>query len=124
MLTPLLDENISRVIARQINSRRPVIGIQTIFEWRGGTLLNQPDHLILQAAAEDGLTLVTYDVHTIRPLVDEWVASGITHAGVIFVNRRTIPSDNFGLLIRAIENLWDREQHLTWTNQTRFLERP
>lgn len=124
MLTPLLDENISRVIARQINSRRPVIGIQTIFEWRGGTLLNQPDRLILQAAAEDSLTLVTYDVHTIRPLVDELAASGIPHAGVIFVNRRTIPSNNFGLLIRAIENLWDLEQHLTWTNRTRFLERP
>ena len=124
MLTPLLDENISQIIARQINARRPEIGIQTVFEWRCGTLLNQPDHLILQAAAEDGLTLVTYDLQTIRPLVDEWAASGITHAGVIFVNRRTIPSNNFGLLIRAIERLWDREQHLTWTNRTRFLERP
>ena len=124
MLTPLLDENMSGVIARQINARRPEIGIQTVFDWRGGTLLNQPDHLILRAATEDGLTLVTYDVHTIRPLVGEWAASGITHAGVIFVNRRTIPSNNFGLLIRAIERLWDREQHLTWTNRTRFLERP
>jgi hypothetical protein len=124
MLAPLLDENISQVISRQINARRPEIGIQTIFDWRGGTLLNQPDHLILQAAAEDGLTLVTYDLQTIRPLTAEWAASGITHAGVIFVDERTIPSDNFGLLIRAIERLWDREQHLTWTNRTKFLERP
>lgn len=124
MLAPLLDENISRVIARQINIRRPEIRIQSIFEWRGGTLLNQPDHLILQAATEDGLTLVTYDLQTIRPLVAEWVASGITHTGVIFVDERTIPSDNFGLLIRAIEVLWDREHHLTWTNRTRFIERP
>lgn len=124
MLEPLLDENISAIIARQINARRPEIRIQSIFEWRGGTLLNQPDHLILQAAAEDGLTLVTYDVRTIQPLVNELAASGITHAGVIFVSRRTIQSNNFGLLIRAIERLWDREQHLTWTNRTRFLERP
>lgn len=124
MLTPLLDEHISPVIARQINARRPEIRIQSIFEWRGGTLLTKPDLLVLQTATEDGLTLVTYDVHTIRPLVREWAATGRAHAGVIFVGRRTIPSDNFGLLIRAIEGLWDREQHLTWTNRTRFLERP
>ena len=124
MLTPLLDENISPADSRQINARRPEIRMLSIFEWRGGTLLSQPDHRILQAAAEDGLTLVTYDVHTIRPLINEWAASGITHAGVIFVDRRTIQSDNFGLLIRAIERLWDREQHLTWTIRTRFLERP
>ena len=50
MMTPLLDENISRVIAQQITIRRPEIGIQRIFDWRGGTLLRQPDHLVLQAA--------------------------------------------------------------------------
>src|SRR5688500_3526982 len=100
MLTPLLDENISAVIDRQINARRPEIRMQSVFQWRGGTLLHQPDRLVLQAAAEDGLTLVTYDVHTIRPLTAEWAVSGITHAGVIFIDRRTIPSDNFGLLIR------------------------
>ena len=124
MLIPLLDENISRVIARQIAVRRPEIGIRSIFEWRGGSLRNRPDELILQAATEDDLTLVTYDLQTIRPLVAEWAASGITHAGVIFVDERTIPSDNFGMLIRAIESLWDREHHLTWTNRTRFLDRP
>jgi hypothetical protein len=124
MLTPLLDEHISPAVSRQINTRRPEIRMQSIFEWRGGTLLQQPDRLILQAAAEDGLTLVTYDLQTIRPLTAEWAASGRTHAGVLFVDERTIPSDNFGLLIRAIEGLWDREQHLTWTNRTKFLERP
>ena len=80
MLTPLLDENISAVIARQINTRRPEIRMQSVFQWRGGTLLHQPDRLVLQAAAEDGLTLVTYDVHTIRPLTAEWAVSGTTHA--------------------------------------------
>jgi hypothetical protein len=124
MLIPLLDENISRVIARQIAVRRPEIGIRSIFEWRGGSLRNRPDELILQAATEDGLTLVTYYLQTIRPLVAEWAASGITHAGVIFVDERTIPSDNFGLLIRAIERLWDRGHHLTWTNRTKFIDRP
>jgi hypothetical protein len=124
MMTPLLDENISRVIAQQITIRRPEIGIRSIFEWREGTLLHQPDHLVLQAATEDSLTLVTYDVRTIRPLVAEWAASGRIHAGVIFVDRRTVQSNNFGLLIQAIESLWEREHHLTWTNRTRFSDRP
>ena len=124
MLAPLLDENISPAVSRQINARRPEILMQSIFDWRGGTLLTKPDPLVLQAAAEDGLTLVTYDLRTIRTLTADWAASGITHAGVIFVDERTIPSNNFGLLIRAIERLWDREQDLAWTNRTRFLERP
>lgn len=105
MLIPLLDENISPAVSRQINARRPEIRMQSIFEWRGGTLLSQSDHRILQAAAADGLTLVTYDLKTIRPLVREWAASAITHAGVVFIDERTVPSDNFGLLIRAIERL-------------------
>ena len=124
MLTPLLDENISPAVSRQITIRRPEIRMQSIFEWRGGTLLSQPDRLVLQMATADGLTLVTYDLKTVRPLVREWAASGIAHAGVIFVDERTIPSDNFGQLIRAIERLWDREHHLPWTNRTKFLERP
>jgi uncharacterized protein DUF5615 len=124
MLIPLLDEHISPAVARQITMRRPDIQIQSVFDWRGVAFLSEPDRLILQAAAEDGLTLVTYDLKTIRPLVAEWAASGIAHAGVIFVDERTIPSDNFGLLIRAIERLWDREHHLTWTNRTKFIDRP
>ena len=59
MLTPLLDENISPAVSRQINARRPEFRMQSIFEWRGGTLLNHPDDLVLRAATEDGLTLVT-----------------------------------------------------------------
>jgi hypothetical protein len=123
MLALILDENISSVIAEQVALRRPEIPIQSIFHWRSGMLTRHPDHLILRAAAEDGLTLVTYDVNTILPLITEWGASDLTHEGVIFVHQWTIRSDDFGGLIRALEWLWDQEHQQVWTNRTRFLDR-
>jgi len=120
----VLDENISHVVATQVSTRRPDISIQSIFHWRGGTLTNTLDHLVLKAAAEDGLTLVTYDVSTIRPLVTQWAVAGLTRAGVIFIDEWTIRSDDFGGLVRALERLWDREHRQDWTNRTQFLERP
>ena len=124
MLSLILDEQISPVVATQTTNRRPDISIQSIFHWRGGGLLTQRDQLILQAAAEDRLTLVTYDVTTIRPLVRDWTAAGLIHEGVIFVHERTIRSRDFGSLIRAIERLWDTERQANWTNRVHFLRAP
>ena len=80
-----------------------------------------PDDSVLQAATEAGLTLVTYDVSTIQPMVTEWGPTGLTHAGVVFIDTWTIRSDDFGGLIRAIERLWDDEHDRDWTNRTDFL---
>ncbi len=124
MLSLLLDENISHVIATQISIRRPDIRIQSIFHWRDGALCNQRDHHVLSVATEDDLTLVTYDVHTILPLTAEWYASGEIHGGVIFVDQRTIRSEDFGQLIRALEQLWDDEHRHDWTNRIDFLRAP
>jgi hypothetical protein len=124
MLPLLLDENISPVVSEQVARRRPEIPIQSIFQWRGGTLLRQPDELILQAAAEDGLTLVTYDRQTITPLLAAWGAAGIDHSGVVFIDQRTIRSNDFGGLVRAIEQFWDRECREDWKNRMDFLRAP
>ena len=107
-----------------LSNRRQDIHIQSLFHWRAGGLTNTPDHLLLQAATEDGLTLVTYDVSTIRPLVTEWAMAGLAHAGVIFIDEWTIHSYDFGRLVRALERLWDGEHDQDWTNRTHFLERP
>lgn len=120
----LLDENISHVVATQVSTRRPDIHIESIFHWRAGTLTNTLDHFVLQAAAEDTLTLVTYDVSTIMPLVTEWGMAGRSHAGIIFIDEWTIRSSDLGGLIRALERLWDLEHDEDWTNRTQFLERP
>lgn len=124
MLQLLLDENLSPVVARGLSARRPDISIASIYLWRDGALVGQPDRRILQVAVEDGLTLVTFDQRTIPSLVSEWWASGLTHAGVILVDERTISPDDFGGLIRALEALWDREQRADWTNRILFLDVP
>lgn len=124
MLSYVLDENISPIIADQVTHRRPDIGIQSIFRWRGGALLNQPDQFVLQAAAEDHLTLVTYDCQTIPPLLIAWAASGLDHGGVLFIDQRTIRSDDFGRLVRALEQFWDREHREDWTNRMDYLGAP
>jgi hypothetical protein len=119
----VLDENIYQVIASQVSNRRPDIHIQSIFHWRTGTLRTKSDPIVLQAAMEDGLTLVTYDVNTILPLVTAWGVSGLPHAGVVFVYQRTIRSNDFSGPVRALERLWDREHDQDWTNRTDFLGR-
>jgi hypothetical protein len=124
MLELLLDENISPVVAEQTRLRYPEINIQSVRHWRAGALLNCPDDLVLQAAAEDGLTLITYDQTTIRPLLSEWSTEGQVHAGVIFVSERTVRSSDFGGLIRAIVRPWMRAHQDIWTNRIHFLERP
>jgi hypothetical protein len=119
----LLDENITYVVATQVTNRRPDISIQSLFHWRGGALTGTPDPDMLQAAAEEGLTLVTYDVSTIQPLVIEWGLSGLTHAGVIFIDEWTIRSQDIGGIVRAIERFWDDEHDQDWSNRTDFLSR-
>lgn len=119
----LLDENISPVITNQVSRRRPDINIHDVLHWRSGALENESDDIVLRTATEAGLTLVTYDVSTIQPLVAEWGLAGLTHAGVIFIDDWTIHSDDFGGLVRALERLWDGEHDQDWTNRTDFLRR-
>ena len=121
MVALLLDENISPVVVDGLVARRSHINIQSVYVWRNGSLKGQSDHVLLQSATQDKLTLVTYDLSTIRPLVNEWRALRLSHSGVLFVDDRTIRSHDFGGLIRALEALWDREQAADWTNRIEFL---
>jgi hypothetical protein len=122
MLALLLDEQISPVVAEQIPSRRPDICAVSIHHWRDGALTGAVDAALLQAAADDGLTLVTYDLKTIPPLLVEWGAAGRSHAGVVLVDDRTIAPSGFGRLMRALVFLWERQRGRDWRNRIVFLE--
>lgn len=88
----LLDENISHIIASQVQSHRPEIVIVSVKHWRDGFYLSRLDEELLLAAVEDSLTLVTYDQNTIPPLFLEFIHRGQDHAGVIFIDRNTLAS--------------------------------
>lgn len=124
MLSFLLDQQISPEVAEQVRARHPEIPIQSLYEWREGTFIGVADALILQAATQDNLTLVTYDRKTIPPVLVEWGTSGTDHAGVVFVDNHTIASNDFGRLVRGLIYYWEQEHEGDWTNRIGFLLAP
>ena len=124
MLSFLLDQQISPEIAAHIQSKRPEIPIVSLYSWRGGVFVGIADEQILRAAAEDNLTLITYDRKTIAPLLKEWGGSGFSHNGVVFVDNVTIASNDFGRLVRGLIYYWDQEHASDWTNRIGFLPAP
>lgn len=46
----------------------------------------------------------------------------IDRAGVIFIDYRSIPPNNFGGLVRAIIWLWDTQSQEVWQNRIVYLQ--
>jgi hypothetical protein len=124
MLSLLLDQNISPTVAEQARAKHSGIEIVSLYSWRGGAVVGAADPIILRGAAEEGLTLVTYDRKTFPPILAEWGTEGRDHAGVIFVDDRTVRSSEIGRLVRALIYYWNRESSGEWTNRAGFLPAP
>ena len=122
MLSYLLDENISHVVAEQLARKRPEIGVQSVHHWRNGAFVGQEDGRLLRAATQEGLTLVTYDLKTIPPLLTEMAADSEAHAGVVFVDDASIRGNEFGSLVTALIAHWQRYGTQEWNNRVAFLE--
>ncbi len=123
MLKFLLDEQISPAVAAGFRRRQKGVSIHCLAEWEQGRFMGQNDEQLLHEAAVQGLTLVTYDRKTIPPLLKTWAESGRDHGGVIFVDQKTIPSSNFGGLIRALQQLREETAQWDWTNRSILLRR-
>ena len=123
MLRLLLDEHIAPAVARQLHECIPELDVSPLAAWEGGVFLGADDAAILGAAARAGYTLVTYDLRTVPPLLKRWAESGVEHAGVVFVDSRTIPQCGVGALARALGELWRAERDAEWRNRVVFLAR-
>ncbi len=74
-------------------------------------------------AAVQKLTLVTYDRRTIPPLLKDWAEEGRQHAGVIFVDEKTISQADIGGLVQSLGVLLKEARDWDWTDRVCFLRR-
>jgi len=90
-------------------------------EWEDGAFLGQEDSVCLQEAFVQGLTLVTYDRRTIPPLLKRWAEEARSHAGVIFIDEKTISPADIGGLVKALGALVKHAGSWDWTDRILFL---
>ncbi len=121
MLSLLLDEQISPQVGAALSALQAGVPVVSLYDWRAGALTGMDDGLVLQGAAEDGLTLVTYDLKTIPPLLVEWGVVGRSHSGVIFVDDRSIAPADFGGLARALLFCWETQGAWDWADRIVYL---
>ena len=123
MLKLLLDEHISPDVADGLTRRNRVLVVHCMREWENGDFLGREDSLCLEEAARQGLTLVTYDRRTIPPLLKAWAEEARDHAGVIFVDEKTISPSDIGGLVWSLTKLANETGKWVWTNRIYFLRR-
>jgi hypothetical protein len=123
MLKLLLDEHISPDVARGLRRRDRRITVHAMTEWEDGNFLGQEDAACLKEATAQRLTLVTYDRRTIPLLLKAWAEEGRHHAGVIFVDDKTIAPSDIGGLVLALAGLVKEARNWDWTDRICFLRR-
>lgn len=123
MLKLLLDEHISADVAEGLRRRNRALAVHWMTEWEGGGFLGKEDSACLLEAAEQDLTLVTYDRRTIPPLLKAWAEEGRRHGGVVFVDEKTISPADIGGLVRALIRLYKETRKWDWTDRVYFLRR-
>jgi len=123
MLQLLLDEHTSPDVVVGMRRRERKAVVRGMVEWEDGGFLGQEDSACLQEAAVQKLTLVTYDRRTIPPLLKIWAEKGRQHAGVIFVDEKTISPADIGGLIQSLSILVKEAREWDWTDRICFLRR-
>jgi Domain of unknown function (DUF5615) len=125
-LSLLLDENISSVVAQQIQQKRPDIPLETIHTWEPtagqGRLLGKPDSYVLRVAHAHDLTVVTFDTQILSELYF-WFAEERPFSGLIFIDEKTIANNDFGLLVYSLIAFWDKHNGEEWKNRLAYLDK-
>ena len=123
MLQFLLDEHISPAVCSIVRERRSQVLIESLLEWRDGSLRGKDDHIVLTTtAAEAGFTLATY-LRTIPALLQAWAAKGLRHQGVIFIDERTCLPQDFAGIADALIRIWDDLGTFEWSDRVAFASR-
>jgi len=123
MLKLLLDEHISPNVALGLRRRHRSLTVHFMVEWENGRFLGQDDTACLEHAAEQKITLVTYDRRTVPPLLKAWAEAGREHGGISFIDEKTISPADIGGQVRALSSLVRKAGSWDWTDRICFLQR-
>ena len=89
----------------------------------GGKYLGADDKTVLQEVAKHNYVLVSYDLRTMQPVLKEFAEQEVSHAGVVLVDEKTTPPNNFGALARVLSSLAVANKTRNWENRVVFLRR-
>jgi hypothetical protein len=123
MIKLLLDEHISPAVSKGLRRKDRKITVYAVTEWEGGNFLGQEDANCLKEATKQKMILATYDRRTIPPLLKDWAEEGNRHAGVIFVDDKTISPADIGGLVSALSTLVTEARNWDWTDRICYLGR-
>jgi len=114
MLRLLIDENVNNRILRGLKSRLPELDFVTV---KQVGLAGFKDPLLLEWAAENGRTIITHDVKTMRPDAEQMLQRAETIAGLIVVPQtlrigRAIEDLELMIACHSQPEFRDRIEHL------------
>lgn len=121
MLQILTDEQIDPNVAVATKRRCREMSIVSLFDWLDGHFVGASDEELLREAARQAMTLLTFDLKTIPPLLRAWGERGIDHGGVIFVDHKSFAQNDTSGLSKALADLWELQGKLDWKNRCFFL---
>jgi hypothetical protein len=121
MLRILVDEQIDPDVAQAVKKRCRDLEITPLRDWMEGHFVSASDEEVLREAALQGLTLLSFDLRTIPPLLRTWGERGIDHGGVIFVDDKSFAQNDIGGIAKALAEFWALQGKLNWTNRSFFL---
>lgn len=121
MLKLLLDEHISPDVAIGLRRGNRAIVVYAMAEWESGNFLGQDDAACLREATVQKLALVTFDRRTIPPLLKTWAEEGRSHAGLIFVDEKSIAPSDIGGLVWSLAMLAREAPGWIWKDRICFL---
>ena len=118
----LTDENISPIVAQEVGRLLTGCDILSILEWHNSRYVSKDDELILGQSEIEGLTLITYDRHSIRRILNRWYELERNHSGVVYINNATIRNNDFRSIIRALLVFCEACADRDLTNTEHFLQ--
>ena len=124
MMSLLLNAHVSPKFAAGLRRLNLNVTVHCMNAWKSGRFLGRSDEECLSEAAGEGVIFVTYDRRTIPRLLKEWREQGRTHAGVVYIDEKTIAPDDIGALVRALAQLIRERRTVDWTDRVEFLHSP